>query len=84
MSERDTIEMKRMRDEIITLNSDLELKVFLISQLEESVKNLKSAVAESQQEVSQRKAEIVSLQSKVQDLKNENIFINQSVDQLRS
>ena len=57
----------------------MELKVFLIEQLETTVKSLKSSNQDSADELLLRKNEIIALQTQLQDQKNSILVLTQNL-----
>ena len=78
-SEKNIEEIKKLKEEIIGLNSEMELKVFLIEQLETTAKGLKSSNQDISDDLIIKKNEIIALQTKVQDEKNSNLVLTQNL-----
>ena len=78
-SEKNIEEIKKLKEEIIGLNSEMELKVFLIEQLETTAKGLKSSNQDISEDLIIKKNEIIALQTKVQDEKNSNLVLTQNL-----
>lgn len=72
-----------MQEKIITLNSETELKSFLVGQLQEQKCALESNLADFCEELQKKKTEITRLSEKVQLLKNSELYASQTIDTLK-
>lgn len=82
--EKSSLEVKQLKEKIITLNSAVELKEFQVSQLEGQLNTLKDNLKDVKEELSKKKLEAIGLADKLQEKTNQEMYNSQNIDILKN